>query len=143
MNAGDAEHEVYARLRTKLWPMPLEQSLAESLEILAQPAKWAVFLARAEDGASIGFLEVCLREYAEGATSSPVGFLEGWFVSESIRGQGVGRLLAEAGETWARSMGCTEMGSDTEIDRTGSIEAHARLGYKEVERLVCFLKKLT
>jgi hypothetical protein len=40
-------------------------------------------------------------------------------------------------------MGCTELGSNTEISRTGSIEAHLSLGYTEVERDVNFLKKLT
>jgi hypothetical protein len=40
-------------------------------------------------------------------------------------------------------MGSTEMASDTETERTGNIEAHKRLGYKEIERQVCFLKKLT
>jgi aminoglycoside 6'-N-acetyltransferase I len=91
---------------------------------------------------ALGFLEVRLREYAEGASSSPVGFLEGWYVVEEVRKQGVGRKLVEAGEQWARSMGCTEMGSNTEIWRTGSMEAHLSLGYTEVERDVNFLKKL-
>src|SRR5262245_21092602 len=68
--------------------------------------------------------------------------LEGWYVVEAARKQGVGRKLVEAGEGWARSMGCIEIASNTEIWRTGSIEAHLSLGYTEVERDVNFLKKL-
>jgi aminoglycoside 6'-N-acetyltransferase I len=50
--------------------------------------------------------------------------------------------LIEAAEAWARSKGCRRMASDALIDNAVSIEAHARLGYHEVERLVHFAKNL-
>lgn len=142
VEAESKDVEAYRELRTKLWPMSAEENRGEISQRLAAPGKWAVFLARDNDGKPLGFLEVRLREYAEGASSSPVGFLEGWYVAEGVRKQGVGRKLVAAGEGWARSMGCTEMGSNTEIWRTASIEAHLSLGYTEVERDVNFLKKL-
>ncbi len=83
-----------------------------------------------------------MRECAEGAASSPVGFLEGWYVVEEARKRGVGRKLVEAGESWAKSMGCTEIASNTQIWRTESIEAHRRIGYEEVARDVNILKRL-
>ena len=109
---------------------------------LAAPEKWAVFPARDDSGRSLGFVEVRLREYAEGATTSAVGFLEGWYVVAETRRRGTGRRLVEAGEEWARTMVCTEMASNTEIWRTESIEAHPRLGYWETARDVNFLKRL-
>ena len=39
--------------------------------------------------------------------------------------------------------GFNELGSDAEIDNINSIEAHKKLGFKEVKRVVCFLKKLS
>ena len=69
-----------------------------------------MFLARDNHGKPLGFLEVRLRECAEGASSSPVGFLEGWYVVEELRKQGVGRKLVEAGEGWARSMAAPRWG---------------------------------
>jgi aminoglycoside 6'-N-acetyltransferase I len=39
--------------------------------------------------------------------------------------------------------GYKELASDTEISNTQSIEIHKKLGFKETERVVCFLKKLT
>jgi len=47
-----------------------------------------------------------------------------------------------AAEDWARAQGCREMASDTWLDNTLSQQAHARLGYAEVERLVHFRKTL-
>src|SRR5262249_18295009 len=142
LEAGGNDVDAYCRLRTMLWPMSEEESRREAAEILAVPEKWAVFVAHDNATGPLGFVEVRLREFAEGASSSPVGFLEGWYVVLEARKKGVGRRLVEAGEEWARSRGCTEMASNTEIERTGSIEAHKRLGYEEVERDVCFLKKL-
>lgn len=143
VKTGGDEVEDYRKLRAMLWPMPEEENQREASEILAAAEKWAVFLARGESGRPLGFVEVRLREFAEGASSSPVGFLEGWFVVLEARRGGIGRSLVEAGEDWARSRGCTEMASNTEIERNESIEAHKRLGYVEVERDVCFLKKLS
>ncbi len=48
----------------------------------------------------------------------------------------------KAAETWALSQGCTELGSDTQADNRLSIEVHNQLGFQEVERLVCFLKRI-
>lgn len=56
--------------------------------------------------------------------------------------QGIGKALVAFAEQWARDQGCTEMASDADIHNTGSIEAHRRLGYEEVVRVVCFRKHL-
>jgi len=71
-----------------------------------------------------------------------VGYLEGWYVSPEHRRAGIGRKLVQAAEDWARSKGCTEMASDAELHNTQSQQAHRRLGYEEVERIVCFRKSL-
>jgi aminoglycoside 6'-N-acetyltransferase I len=34
-----------------------------------------------------------LRSHAEGCTSTPVAYLEGWFVEAEHRGRGVGAML--------------------------------------------------
>jgi len=112
----------------------------ECIEILGNP-RWAVFIVRVDDGV-VGFLEVFLREYAEGAESSPVGYLEGLYVSADYRRKGFGAALVRAGEQWAAAQGCTEIASDAQIDNAISIELHRRMGYGEVERQVCFLKRL-
>ena len=51
-------------------------------------------------------------------------------------------MLVKATEDWAVSRGCHELGSDTELSNGLSIQVHGRLGFEEVERLVCFLKRI-
>ena len=98
----------------------------------------------AEDDSSevVGFVEVGLRNYAEGCRSSPVGYLEGIYVAPEHRASGIGRTLVEAAEAWARRQGCTEMASDHEIQNEASGRFHSSVGYEEVARIVCFRKDL-
>jgi aminoglycoside 6'-N-acetyltransferase I len=126
---------------TKFWPMGDAVCEREAEQILGN-SRWAVFIARLEDGSVAGFLETNLRDYAEGAESSPAGYLEGLYISAEYRRQGIGAALVRAGEQRALAKGCTEIASDAQIDNAISIELHKRMGYQEVERQVCFLKRL-
>ena len=130
----------YHLLRIALWPDSAGDFEREVSEIL-NTDHLASFVAE-QDGVLVGFAEVSLRAYAEGCESSPVGYLEGWYVAPTHRNTGVGRRLVEAAEDWARAKGCSEMASDTELHNTQSQQAHARLDYQEVERMVCFRKTL-
>lgn len=130
----------YFQLRTALWPGSGADFELEVEQILSDPDLHS-FVAEIE-GTLVGFIEVSLRAYAEGCNSSPVGYLEGWYVAPQHRQGGIGRRLVEAAEGWARAKGCSEMASDTELHNTPSQQAHARLGYSEVERIVCFRKSL-
>ena len=102
----------------------------------------AVYVAERENGCLGGFVEIGLRSYAEGCESSPVPYLEGWFVDPDLRGNGLGRALAECAASWARQRGYAEIASDAGIDDEPSHRAHAALGYIEVERQICFRKTL-
>jgi len=63
-------------------------------------------------------------------------------VESGYRRRGVGRALVEAAEQWAGARGFREIASDTQLENIASIAAHLRLGYQEVERNVCFLKRI-
>lgn len=130
----------YFALRTALWPDSAADFELEVSEILSKP-HLASFVAE-QNRQLVGFVEVSLRDYAEGCESSPVGYLEGWYVSLEHRQKGIGRALVQAAEDWARRKGCTEMASDAELHNTQGQQAHRRLGYQEVERIVCFRKSL-
>ena len=137
-----ADKAEWLRMRLLLWPdNTAEECLEEMEEIFANPLT-PVFVAVRPDGRLGGFLEAGLRNYADGCDSSPVGYLEGWYVDADLRQQGVGGALVRAAENWAREQGCTEMGSDTWLDNEGSISAHTSLGYEIAEKLVHFRKTL-
>ena len=143
MTAGVREYQPadrrgYQAQREKLWP---DCSDADN-DVWFARSDATTFLAFRGDGSMCGFVEVGSRPYAEDCDTSPVGYIEGWWVDEDMRHKGVGRALLEAAEHWARGMGYTEMASDALIDNVNSHAAHRACGYEEVERLVCFRKSL-
>lgn len=146
-----SDRERWLALRCQLWPDESEEQLAEeTLCFFAQPERRGgmmpeevlVAVRPGDPSDVVGFAELSRRMYAEGCETSPVGFLEGWFVISSVRGRGVGRALVKAGEDWARAAGCKEFASDTTADNVGSAAAHRALGFDEVEVIRCFRKDL-
>lgn len=129
-------------MRAALWPDAGIDALRA--EALAWDASQGIaLLAFDDDGRAIGLAEASLRrDYVNGTESSPVGFLEAWFVQPGHRGRGVGRALVAAVEDWTRGHGCRELASDALLDNTGSHAAHAACGFEETERVVYFRKRL-
>ena len=136
------ELPILAKLACQLWPHHTAgEMLAEYGVGIANPEA-AFFLAYAEEIA-IGFAQCQLRhDYVEGTESSPVGYLEGIYVADEYRKQGVARELLFACESWAKAKGCTEFASDCELDNTQSLRFHLNVGFEEANRIICFTKKL-
>jgi aminoglycoside 6'-N-acetyltransferase I len=131
----------WLRMRKGIWPEAPDEYLDYDMDDVLSSDRNAVFFALNGD-TPVGMVEVSLKESAEGCFSSPVGYLEAWFVDENLRGKGVAGVLTDAAENWARGKGCTDMASDTWLENGVSIRAHAKMGYSEVERLVHFVKHL-
>ena len=100
----------------------------------------AVYIA--DDGNPVGFMELGTRPYAEGCVTSPVAYVEGLYVMPEKRRQGIGRLLIDKAEDWARGRGLAELASDALIGNEASIAMHKALGFAEIERIVCLRKSL-
>ena len=132
----------WLRMRNALWPGSLTEHDAETQRYFDERNDRAVTFVAEVDGRLVGFLELDQRKYAEGCESSPVPFIEGWYVAPEMRGQGVGRALVEAAEARARAEGYREIASDAGIDNADGIATHRALGYQEIQRVVCFRKPL-
>jgi aminoglycoside 6'-N-acetyltransferase I len=130
-------------MRHSLWPQCSDHKHALEMDQLLK-SDGVVLVAEDEQRALVGFAEVSLRhDHVDGASISPVPYLEGWFVEARIRKQGVGRALMNAVEQWAISQGYTELASDAELENSLSIRLHKMLGFSEIDRNVTFLKKLS
>lgn len=145
--AESADCAELARLRAMLWPEASAEEHRRELEHdvpdAAAPMPTAIFVAEWENERLLGFLETGLRSHADGCDpSQAVGFIEGWYVLEGYRRQGIGKSLVTAAEEWARGQGCREMASDTWIENHSSQKAHEALGYAVVDRCVHYRKTL-
>ena len=88
-----------------------------------------------------GFISLSLRPWAEGCESTPVPYIEGWWVEPELRQHGVGRALMAAAEQWCRSNGYLELGSDVEVENDVSLQAHQSLGFEQTVRLQFFRRR--
>jgi aminoglycoside 6'-N-acetyltransferase I len=112
------------------------------VDILSDLEFNAVFVAVGPGRQLHGFVEVSMRLMAEGCNSSPIGYLEGWYVQPESRRKGIGRALVRKAEAWALASGCKEMASDAEFANKLGRTAHEGLGYAEVEVLAHYRKSL-
>jgi aminoglycoside 6'-N-acetyltransferase I len=139
-----ADATAWSAMRAALWPDEDPAALAAEVDafLAGRVAHLEHVLVAEVDGVVAGMAELNRRAYAEGCTSSPVAFLEGWYVAPAARRQGVGGALVDAALAWARGAGCSEFASDTLADNALSRDAHLGLGFEEVEVLRCFRKAL-
>ena len=139
----ERDRDEWVRLREALWPGSLSDHETETRTYFEERLKAPIVFVAEADGRLVGFLELDYRKYAPGCSSSPVPFIEGWYVEPALQGRGIGRALVEAAETRARADGHHEIASDAELENTDGIAAHLAAGYEEVERIVCFRRSLS
>ena len=141
LTLGQKHLSQWIQARQELWPEnnpSLHEQEIKRLTSTDEFQAWGAF----EGETLVGFLELYVRPFANGCRSMPVPFLEGIWVAEEIRKNGVGTALLKCAESWARGAGYTEMGSDALVENALSHEAHQSWGFAETERVVYFKKDL-
>jgi aminoglycoside 6'-N-acetyltransferase I len=138
--AGDRAE--WLRMRNALWPGSLADHDVETQRYFARDTRPPLTLIAELDGRAVGFLELELRSCAPGCVSSPVPFIEGWYVDPAHQRGGIGRALVAAAEAWALAHGFDEIASDTELENVTGLAAHLALGFEETDRVISFRRSL-
>ena len=138
----DSDWSEWLRMSQALFPTPSDDDHTGDMAKFAARPDAAVFIAERPDGSVCGFVEAGTRSYADGCDTTPVGYIEAWYVDADVRRHGYGRALLAAAEAWAVEQGYREMASDALIDNITSHEAHKASGYIEGDRVVGFRKVL-
>lgn len=135
------ETKIIAELAIHMWDShTIEELKLEFDEYIKSGG--AVFLAWNSNEA-VAFAQCGLRhDYVEGTDSSPVGYLEGIFVTDEYRRQGIAKMLLRACQNWAKERGCVEFASDCELTNEESLRFHLNMGFEEANRIICFTKRL-
>ncbi|MEO0769577.1 MAG: GNAT family N-acetyltransferase [Cyanobacteria bacterium J06649_4] len=145
-----ADLDEWVAMALLLWPAEeesAEQALLEmraELEGILQSPRDTALIVRDGDGVAIAFMNLSLcNEYVPGATRFPVAYVEGIYVADCARKSGVGAALMQRAQMWATENDCTQMASDVLIENEESCRFHTRVGFEEVERVVCFIKDVS
>jgi aminoglycoside 6'-N-acetyltransferase I len=131
-----------AKLALDLWPDNDYEELKNEYSSLLKSDKDKVFLYLIDDLPK-AFIQLSIRvDYVEGSETSPVGYVEGIFVNPDYRRQGISNELMKKGEEWIKKQGCKQIGSDIESDNITSYQFHMKIGFKEANRIICFIKDI-
>lgn len=134
----------WLEFRLALWPDATADDHRGYMAIsLAQPERFLQLMMYDDRRMPVGFIEGSIRaDYVNGTETSPVGFVEGVYVTPAWRCRGVARALFNAIGDWARARGCRELASDALLENEASQRAHRALGFREAERVVYFVRRL-
>lgn len=134
--------EALAHLFVELWPdCTFETEFEYCKKILKSKDQTAFLVMQNHDYIAFAYLSL-RNDFVEGATSYPVAYLEGIYVKEAFRKAGVASKLINRAEQWAKENGCSQLASDVEIHNKQSIRFHQKSGFKEENRVVCFIKDI-
>jgi aminoglycoside 6'-N-acetyltransferase I len=140
--ANEHDLDSLTELAIALWPENEFSDLRKEFEQLlnSDKDKVIVYLMHAQ---LIAFIHISVRsDYVEGSQDSPTGFIEGIYVKPEYRKKGISKKLIEKGESWLKTKGCSQIGSDIEQSNITSYHFHKSVGFKEVNRLIAFIKNI-
>lgn len=116
-------------------PAEVRKRLAAFLET----PEHAAFIAEAGDGHICGWIQL---SEVRSLTSDPRAEIIGLVVDSTRRSGGIGRLLVEKGEAWARKRGLKQIGLHSNVVRERAHQFYLRLGYTMAKSQKVFRKEL-
>ncbi len=140
--ATQADTFALAELAVKMWfNHTISELQSGFLDLICSSD--AVCFMKYADNKEVGFAQCQLRkDYVEGTSTSPVGYLEAIYIEKEYRHRGYAKELLSKCENWAKEKCCTEFASDCEIDNDTSLEFHLSMGFEEANRIICFRKNI-
>ena len=137
--AVENDVEAIARLAGELGYPSTAAQVRKRLDAIERDAQQAAFVAEAPGGEVVGWIHL---SQVGSLASDPRAEITGLVVDSGIRGAGVGGLLVERGETWAREIGLATIGVHSNILRERAHSFYLRLGYAVHKSQKVFRKTL-
>jgi GNAT superfamily N-acetyltransferase len=132
----NSDGEAVADLTTQLgYDVPSSGVKERLARILARTDQR--FLIAEDDGRPVGWLHAAMAVYLE---ADPFVMIAGLVVDNSRRNQGVGRMLMDHAERWAREQQCSLVRLSSSAGRVGAHRFYEHLGYTRVKTQYAFAK---
>jgi len=107
-----------------------QEQVQRRLHQIQQDESHAVYVAEQSDGHIVGWVHVYVCQLVVTDPQTEIG---GLVVDEGYHRRGVGRLLMEQAERWAREKGCWAVHLRSNIVRKGAHVFYERIGYSNVK----------
>lgn len=110
------------------------------LEAMANSSQYAVYIAELPGGQIAGWVGLYVFRSVEQDSCAEIS---GLIIDQQIRSRGIGKVLLDAAEKWARSQGCDVISVHSNVIRERAHQFYVRNGYKHVKTQKYLLKTLT
>lgn len=131
-----------AAMAIKIWDSDDKDELEQEFIDMTHDKESTCFI-KFIDAKAIGFANASLRhDYVEGCETSTVAYLEAIYVDKEYRLLGYAKDLVNRCEEWGREQGAKEFASDCILTNNDSYKFHIAIGFKEVNRIICFKKNI-
>lgn len=129
---------LWAMLATEIWHTNVSE-LVSRFQAGKHPYEFLYYL----DNEVIGFISLSIRQDdVEGASTSPVAYVEGIVIKAKYRQSGFAKELIEFALLWAKENQLKELVSNVEYDNQMSQLVHEKLGFREASRTVNYIMKV-
>lgn len=130
--------DAVAILSTQLGYPCTAAEMRQKIQRMTDSSDRAVFVATL-DGTVVGWADAALERHLQAPDTVVLG---GLVVDENQRGLGIGKLLCQAVEQWAISLGIALVRVRSQIKREDAHRFYLRDGYQHVKTSAVFEKKL-
>jgi GNAT superfamily N-acetyltransferase len=135
-------HDDYDRLAELAgqlgYPSTADQVRARLSE-MRDPKECAIYVAELSDGQIAGWIGVYIFRSIE---MDKLAEINGLVVGEEIRSRGIGKVLLDAAEEWARDRGCAIISVHSNVKRVRAHDFYKRNGYEWHKNQESFRKRL-
>lgn len=128
-----------AQLAGQLGYPSSEEEIRGRLARIEEVPEHALFVAESADGKLAGFLNVYVMRTIDSDARTEIAAL---VVDDAHRSHGVGKVLIEQAEAWARENGCRAIGLRSNVIRERAHRFYERLGYEHYKTQKAFRKAL-
>jgi GNAT superfamily N-acetyltransferase len=128
-----------ANLSGELGYQTSAEAIRKRIETLLARPDQAIYVA-CLSGNVIGWIDLAVTYHL---AADPRVEIQGLVVSAKVRSRGIGRLLVERAEQWARSRGLTAMLVRSRVTREDAHRFYLREGYTRIKTSAVFTKELS
>ena len=110
------------------YDIPMDE-LTKRFENVINRDDHAIYLAKDTSGNTLGLIHV----YERAALEKPVeAYIQSLVVTRATRRSGVGKMLNEAAETWAKDRDLQSIALHTQMHRADAVSFYTKEGYAEI-----------
>ena len=109
------------------------------LDAMANSSHYAVYVAELPGGQIGGWIGLYVFRSVEQDSCAGIS---GLIIDQRFRSRGIGKVLLDAAEKWARSRGCNAISVHSNVTRERAHQFYARNGYEHIKTQKYLLKTL-